>query len=196
MATTVTELVRQSNGRMTFIDYEKSYKDDNKEFLRGDMWEFKITSAPKIVYYPGDGIINKRLNSVNVGLDYSVTGIEKRMRGGYVIQQRTNQNTSGTLTLNFVDREDCAITYWGQDWRDKIADPDTKYSFRKDDLVMDCELYLTNSSRIDVKQLKFYNCQITDAPVNENGEQDSETDRADVSLTFSFEHYSRTQLNV
>lgn len=195
---TVASLVRASDysGRMQFIDYENTYKDNNKEFLRGDMWELKCLNAPKIVYYPGDEILNARLNSVQVGIDYSATGITKQMRGGWRIEQRTNQNTSGTLTLSFVDREDCSITYWVTDWRDKIADPDTKYSFRKDDLVSDFQLIITNAQRIDVKTLTFYNCQFQDAPINENGELDSESDRADVTLSLTFEHYNRQHNNL
>lgn len=195
---TVASLVRASDysGRMQFIDYENTYKDNNKEFLRGDMWELKCLNAPKIVYYPGDEILNARLNSVQVGIDYSATGITKQMRGGWRIEQRTNQNTSGTLTLSFVDREDCSITYWVTDWRDKIADPDTKYSFRKDDLVSDFQLIITNAQRIDVKTLTFYNCQFSDCPINENGELDSESDRADVTLSLTFEHYNRTHNNL
>lgn len=195
---TVASLVRASDysGRMQFIDYENTYKDNNKEFLRGDMWELKCLNAPKIVYYPGDEIINARLNSVQVGIDYSATGITKQMRGGWRIEQRTNQNTSGTLTLSFVDREDCSITYWVTDWRDKIADPDTKYSFRKDDLVSDWSLIITNAQRIDVKTINFYNVQFQDAPINENGELDSESDRADVTLSLTFEHYTRQHNNL
>ena len=198
MATTVASLVRSSdyNGRMQFIDYQNTYKDNNKEFLRGDMWELKCINAPRIVYYPGDDIINARLNSVQVGIDYSASGITKQMRGGWRIEQRTNQNTSGTLTLSFVDREDASIHYFATDWRNKIADPETRYSFRKDDLVSDWELIITNAQRIDVKVLSFYNCQFQDAPLNENGELDSESDRADVSMTLTFEHYSREYKNI
>lgn len=92
MATNVADLVRQAGGNMGFIEY-KTFKDNNKEFLRGDMWELKFINPPKVVYYPGDNIVNARLNAVQVGIDYSVTGIEKRTRGGWSIQQRTNQNT-------------------------------------------------------------------------------------------------------
>jgi hypothetical protein len=192
----VANLVRgQEGGLMKFIDYQR-YRDNNKEFLRGDMWEFKMVNAPKIVYYPGDDLINTRLNSVQVGIDYSTTGIEKRMRGGFTISQRTSQNTSGTLTLQFVDREDTAITYWVTDWRNRISDMDTRYSFRKADLVADCKLVITNSSRVAVKTLEFYNCLYQDAPINENGEEASETDRADVTLTMSFEHYHRIEHNL
>jgi hypothetical protein len=195
---TVASLVRSSDysGRMQFIDYQNTYKDNNKEFLRGDMYELKVINAPKIVYYPGDDIINARLNSVQVGIDYSATGITKQMRGGWRIEQRTNQSTSGTITLNFVDREDASITYFVTDWRNKIADPETRYSFRKDDLVADLQLIITNAQRIDVKTLTFYNCQFQDAPLNENGDLDSESDRADVSLTLTFEHYSREHNNI
>lgn len=183
------------NSRMGFIGYD-TYKDNNKEFLRGDMWELKVTSAPKIVYYPGDDIINARLNSVNVGINYGVTPLDKRMRGGYTISQGVDQDTSGTLSLSFVDREDQAITYFVQEWRNRIADPDSKYSFRKDDVVMNCELYITNSSRIDVRKLSFYNCHILNGSFNENGDAEAGTDRSDVNLELRFEHYSREFLNL
>lgn len=188
---TVAELVRSSDGRMRFIDYTNTYRDNNKEFLRGDMWEFKFISAPKIVYYPGDDLINARLNSINVGIDTSVSGITKQMRGSYIIEQRTGQRTNGSLNLQFVDKEDQSITYFFVDWRNKIADPDTKYSFRKDDLVADCQLVLTNSSRIDVRTLTFYNCQLQDAPTDENGVAEDGSDRSDLSISFTFEHYHR-----
>lgn len=110
--------------------------------------------------------------------------------------QQTSQVTSGTLTLSFVDREDQAITYFIDDWRQKIADRDTKYSFRKDDLVCDIQLFITNSSRIDVRKLEFYNCIITDGTVDENGQADSATDRADINLSLKFEHYSRSFENL
>lgn len=187
----VSDLVRGSDGYMKFIDYTSTYRDDNKEFLRGDMWEFKFLNAPKIVYYPGDTIINARLNSVNVSLDGSVSYFDKRMRGNYVIHQSTGQSTSGSLMLSFVDKEDQAITYFLDDWRQKVADRDTKYSFRKDDLVSDCQLVLTNSSRIAVRTLTFYNCMLTDAQIDENGAAEDGTDRADVQLSMFFEHYSR-----
>lgn len=193
---TVAELVRGGDGYMKFIDYASTYRDDNKEFLRGDMWEFSFLNPPKIVYYPGDTIFKARLNQVNVGIDTSVNGFEKRMRGDYVIFQKTGQNTSGTLSLAFVDKEDQALTYFIDDWRQKIADRDTKYSFRKDDLVADCQLVITNSSRIAVRTLKFYNCIIQDATIDENGQADSSTDRSDIQLSMNFEHYERVFNNV
>lgn len=192
----VSELVRGGDGYMKFINYTSTYKDDNKEFLRGDMWEFSFLNPPKIVYYPGDTIFKARLNQVNVGIDTSVNGFEKRMRGNYVIFQKTGQNTSGTLSLAFVDKEDQALTYFVDDWRQKIADRDTKYSFRKDDLVADCQLVITNSSRIAVRTLKFYNCIIQDATVDENGTAEDGTDRADIQLSMNFEHYERIFNNV
>ena len=113
------------------------------------------------------------------------------MRGGYTLYQKTNQMTSGTLNLTFVDKEDQAITYFIDDWRQKISDRDTKYSFRKDDVVSDCQLVLTNSSRIKVRTLKFYNCIIADASINENGSALG-GDRSDCTVSMNFEHYERT----
>ncbi len=193
---TVKELVRQSDGLMNFIDYEGTYRDDNKEFLRSDMWEFSMFNAPKIVYYPGDTIMNARLNAINVSIDSGVNGFEKRMRGNYVIKQQTGQTTNGNLTLSFIDKEDQAISYFIDDWKQKIADRDTKYSFRKDDLVCDCKLILTNSSRISVRELIFYNCIIIDANLDENGAAEDGNDRADIQLSLFFEHYSREFTNL
>jgi len=195
MANSVASLVRGSDGHMNFIQYE-TYKDNNKEFLRGDMWELEFTNPPKIVYFPGNDLINARLNQVNLGIDTSSSGFEKRMRGNYVIFQQTGQQTSGQITLQFTDREDQAISYFADDWRQKIADRDTKYSFRKDDLVCDIKLVITNSSRIDVRTLKFYNCIIQDAGLDENGVAEDGTDRAEVPITLKFEHYSRDWENL
>ena len=192
----VKDLVRSAGGYMSFIDYERTYKDDNKEFLRGDMWEFTFLNPPKIVYYPGDTIFKARLNSVNVSLNTSTNGFEKRMRGNYTIMQKTGQLTNGQLALAFVDKEDQAISYFVDDWRQKIADRDTKYSFRKDDVVADCEMVLTNSSRKKVRTITFYNCIIDDAPLDINGVAEDGTDRADVQLTMSFEHHSISWDNV
>ena len=192
----VSELVRSDNGYMNFIDYQNTYVDNNKEFLRGDMWEFSMYNAPKIVYYPGDKIMNARLNSVNIAIDESVNGFEKRMRGNFIIRQQTGQQTSGSLTLNFIDREDQAISYFVDDWRQKVADRDTKYSFRKDDLVCDCKMVLTNSSRLSVRVLSFYNCSIMSVMLDENGAAEDGSDRADVQLNLAFEHYSRDYTNL
>ena len=184
----VKSLVR--GGNMGFVNYD-NLKETDKEFLRGDLWEFTIVSPPKVVYYPGDDIFKRRLIQINLGVDTSVNGFEKRMRGNYVIIQKTGQNTSGTISLQFTDREDQAISYFVDDWRQKIADRDCKYSFRKEDLVCDAKLEIFNSSRVPVRTLKFYNCIIQDAQLDENGAAEDGSDRADVPLNLQFEHYER-----
>ena len=183
-------MVRGSDGIMGFVDYY-TYKDQNKEFLRGDIWEFTLTAPPKIVYYPGHEIFKARLNQVNLGIDTSVSGFEKRFRGNYVVFQQTGQQTSGQITLQFTDREDQAITYFADDWRQKIADRDTKYSFRKDDLVAEGQLVIANSGRTKVRTLKFHNCIIQDAGLDENGVAEDGSDRSEVPITLKFEHYER-----
>jgi hypothetical protein len=181
---------------MKFVDYHESYRDNNKEFLRGDLWQFDFVNPPRLVYYPGDDIIHKRLNTVNIAVPSDVNGFEKRMRGNYVIRQQTGQSTSGQISLSFVDREDQAIAYFVDDWKQKISDRDTKYSFRKEDLVCDCEMFILNSSRVDVRHLEFYNCNIIDAALDESGADADGTDRSDLQLNLAFEHYSREFLNV
>jgi hypothetical protein len=57
--------------------------------------------------------------------------------------------------------------------------------------VADAELVLTNSSRIKVRTLHFYNCIISDGGLDENGTAEDGTDRAEVPVTLKFEHYER-----
>lgn len=45
---TVADLVRSGDLYMQFINYHDTYKDNNKEFLRGDMWELNFINVPKI----------------------------------------------------------------------------------------------------------------------------------------------------
>lgn len=192
----VKQLVRSGDGYMNFIDYERTYRDNNKEFLRGDMWEFSFINRPKVVYYPGDNILNGRLNSVSVSINSSLTSFSKGMRGGYVLHQSTGQTTDGTLSLAFTDREDQAIIVFGDDWKQKISDRDTKYSFRKDDVVADCKMVYTNSSRNKVRTLQFFNCSLEDFSHDENGVAESGSDRADCQMTLKFEHYDRSMDNL
>ena len=186
----VKSLVTQQGRNLSFLNYD-NLKETDKEFLRGDLWEFTIVNPPKVVYYPGDDLFKKRLIQINLGVDTSVNGFEKRMRGNYVIIQKTGQNTAGTISLQFTDREDQAISYFVDDWRQKISDRDCKYSFRKEDLVCDAKLEIFNSSRVPVRTLKFYNCIIQDAQLDENGAAEDGSDRADVPLNLQFEHYER-----
>lgn len=191
----VKSLVTGEGHNLGFLHYD-NLKETDKEFLRGDLWEFTLTRPPKVVYYPGDAIFKKRLIQINLGVDTSVNGFEKRLRGNFVILQKTGQNTAGTISLQFTDREDQAISYFVDDWKQKIADRDCKYSFRKEDLVCNAKLEIFNSSRVPVRTLEFYNCIIQDAQLDENGMAEDGSDRADVPLNLQFEHYERTFNNL
>lgn len=192
----VKSLVTGDGKNLGFLHYG-NLAETEKEFLRGDLWEFTMNQPPKVVYYPGDAIFKKRLIQINLGVDTSVNGFEKRMRGNFVILQKTGQNTSGTISLQFTDREDQAISYFVDDWKQKISDRDCKYSFRKEDLICaESTLSIYNSSRVLVRELKFYNSIIQDAQLDENGTAEDGTDRADVPLNLQFEHYERTFTNL
>lgn len=186
----VRDLVVGQDKALGFLDYQ-NMKETEKEFLRGDLWEFTLVNPPKVVYYPGHDIFKKRLVQINLGVDTSVNGFEKRLRGNFVVLQKTGQNTAGTISLQFTDREDQAISYFVDDWRQKISDRDCKYSFRKEDLVSDAKLEIFNSSRVPVRTLMFYNCIIQDAQLDENGAAEDGSDRADVPMNLQFEHYER-----
>jgi hypothetical protein len=54
----------------------------------------------------------------------------------------------------------------------------------------------TNSSRIAVRTIKFYNCIIQDAPLDESGVDADGSDRSDVQLSMNFEQYEREWNNL
>ena len=54
----VKSLVARNENALGFLSYT-NLKETDKEFLRGDLWEFTIVNPPKVVYYPGDDIFKK-----------------------------------------------------------------------------------------------------------------------------------------
>jgi hypothetical protein len=57
-------------------------------------------------------------------------------------------------------------------------------------------MFIINSTRVYVKHLEFYNCNIIEAAMDESGADADGTDRSDLQLNLAFEHYSREFLNV
>lgn len=177
---------------LDFIEYS-TIKDTNKEFLRNDLWDLEFTVKPNAVYFPGDLIIRTRLISFDPGTPNSLEPLEHNIRG-FQIKQRARQKTDGSMTLTFVDREDHAISYFIQDWFDKISDRATQVGVRKEDYVAEIKYTIYNSSRVAIKELIFHNCMPADKGLPENGTSDVGSN-SEVTLNLDYEHYERTFLN-
>jgi hypothetical protein len=183
------ELLNQNDG-LNYINYE-TLSEEHKEFLRSDLWDLEIVSAPPAVYFPGNAMLKARTRGVTPSFGAGLTEIQAIIRHFKIRQTVISGTTEGTINVEYTDREDQAISYFVDDWRQKIADRDTKYSFRKEDIVADARLVILNSSRIPVRTLEFYNCVIQDAGLDENGTAEDGADRSDVPLSLRFEHYRR-----
>jgi len=184
------------NTQMNYVNYE-SINDNQKEFIRPDLWDVEMTSKPAAVYYPGDPIFKARLTAFAPSISGTVSGISQVIRG-YTIMQKTSKTTSGTISMTFVDREDQAITVFCDDWLQKISDRDKKYSFRKEDTICQLKHTIFNTSRIPIRTMEFYTCQPNSAELPEGGTSDVEVSAtlSEIPLTLDFEHYTRTFNNL
>lgn len=184
------------NTNMSYVNYV-DIKENGKEFIRKDMWDVEMTSKPQSVYYPGDPIFKARCSAVEPSISAEVSGIEQTIRG-YTIKQKTSRNTSGSVTLTFIDREDQAIAVMVDDWKNKISDPDNKYSFRKQDTIADIKHTIFNSSRIPIRTLQYLTCQPNSAEMPEGGSSEAEQSESnsEISLVLDFEHYKRIFENI
>jgi len=185
-----------ANPNMRYVNYI-DIKDSNREFLRSDNWDFKFIIPPAATYYPGDNYISVRLTEVTINTSTEIGDIVAMVRG-FQIRQATSQKTNGTATLGFIDKEDQGISLFSDDWRNKIMDPSTRVSFRKEDTTCTSKFTLFNTSRVPVRSIMMFNNQPSNAPITpEKG--DSEQDPSGLNtldLELSFEHYERNFLNL
>lgn len=184
------------NTEMGYVNYQ-NIAQNHKEFLLPSNWDLYFTKKPAAVYFPGDDIIRARCATVEPSVQDAISGVEHTVRG-YTIKQKTSTNTSGTCTINFIDREDQAIVAFVTNWRECISDPETKFSFRTEDTYADIQYRLFNTSRIAVRQLRMLKCQPSDATLPESSISDAEVSStlAEIPLALDFDHYSRKLLNV
>lgn len=186
-----------NNGVMSYVDY-KTINDSNKEFLRNDIWEFKFTAAPNAVYFPGNKLLQSRLVNVQPQFNFALSEMRAIIRQFTVRQTIYSGETSGMVTLQFVDREDQAITAFINDWAQKFGDREGRRVFRKEDTVAQCELIQMNSTRVPIRKYTLYNCQIAGdgmatfgVPFTSGDAQQS----GDCVLNLAFEHFEVKLLN-
>lgn len=158
------------------------YKDNNKEYKRPDLWTFKMLVPAPAIYYPGDEIINARMADCSVSRNsWTFKTSEPTAIRGYkpiAAQPSGFVDMSGSVTLNFADKQDYAIELWIKSTRDLISHPETRFSYPVELLMSQMELSFHNTVQQRVKVWTFFNAIPT-------GNQMSDEDPAAGDVSFS-----------
>ena len=112
---------------LNYINYQ-TIREGNKEFLRNDVWDFEFIT-PDMKLFPDRFLFKVRVTDIKV--------------------EFPTENGSGTITLNFIDREDQTISKFIYDWRNK-------HSKLKD---VGCILTLFNEKRKPIRIYTLHDLQ-------------------------------------
>lgn len=181
-----------------YINYE-TLKEDHKEFLRSDMWDLEFIEAPHAVYFPGNTLLKARTTGCTPSFGGGVGEIEAIIRQFRIRQTVISGTTSGTISVQYMDREDQAIRIFLDDWRDKIWNRNNRFTFRKEDTIATLRLTQYNSTRKPLVKYIMYACQINggqDDIINKGFTSDDPSNIGDYDVTYSFEHYELEWCNL
>lgn len=166
--------------------------EGNIEFIRGDIWDIEVPTDgwPLAVYSPGMDMIKTRLKSMSINMNNATGKIQKEIFAQQLHQNAGRDIQNGTITMQFLDKEDQAITNIANDWLNQIGDPDTGFGRHKKELLLNMDVVFYNTLLSRVREYKCIagildSADIPDTP----GEKGS--DLSDVSLSISFELMKR-----
>lgn len=183
------DILNQNNG-LNYINYE-NINEDQREFLLSNLWDFEFIVPPAAVYFPGNALLKTRMVSVSPTFPQALTEVSATIRQFKINQSVPSGNTNCTVQLEFIDREDQAISVFVRDWANKIGDPDTKFQYRKEDTICQGVLTMFNTSRVPIRRYKCF----TGQPLSEGFQpglqftSDDPAQNGNVSLNLTFEHY-------
>ena len=192
-----TDLLAQ-NDNLNYLNHG-FLKEDNKEFLRTDLWDFEFIVPPAAVYFPGNDLMRARLVSVDPSIPAGVGEITAIIRGFTIRQATISGTTSGTVTLNFIDREDQAISAFIDDWRDKLGGRENRFAFRKEFTIAEATLTQFNTSREPIRRFTLHTLQPSGDAIGTLNTPYSSDDPAQggtCALTLTFEHFTLDWENV
>lgn len=178
--------ILSTNNSLSYIEYNK-INENQKEFLRTDLWDFSFTIPPAAVYFPGNEFLKTRLISVSPSFPGSIGEISAKIRG-FDILQKVGVNSSGSVSLTFMDREDQSVSAFKRDWQEKITSMDNKFTYRKEDTVAECVLRMYNSTRTEITQWTLHTCQLDDGVISRSFTSDDPSNNGEIEMTLKFEH--------
>ena len=191
-----------ANGSNDFAQMRWSkYMDNNKEFKRPDLWTIKMLSPAPAIYYPGDEVINARLDTCKVtrtSWDYKM-GDSPTIRGYKPLggQPSGFADMSGSVSMSFVDKQDYAIELWIKSTRDLISHPETRFSYPIELLMSQVELSYHNTVQKRVKVHTFFNCVPTSGTVAEDDPANGDVSwSAGYDYTWKFPWHKEEYINL
>lgn len=177
------------------------YADNNKEFKRPDLWTLKTIKPAIAIYYPGDDMINARLNDVKVTRNSwnLPTTPGPKIRDYQTIGAQANGfvDMSGTVTLDFFDKQDFGIELWIKAIRDLTSHPESRFSYPVELLMSTMELAFHNTVQQKVKILTLINAVPSAVVVgDEDPAQSGGSPSAGYSITWSFPYHTEEYRNL
>lgn len=191
-----------ANGTNDFAQMRwNQYMDNNKEWKRPDLWTIKMLSPAPAIYYPGDAIINARLDRCQVNREsfkYKVAQ-PTTVRGYYALGAQPNGfvQMAGTVVMNFADKQDYAIELWIKSTRDLISHPETRFSYPVELLMSQVELAYHNTVQQRTKVHTFFNAVPFDNNVADDNPVTGDVSfGADNSYTWAFPWHKEEYMNI
>lgn len=160
----------------------------NLELIRADLWDIEFLHFPKAVYDPGIELIKRRLNKVSFGNFSDPEAITKEVLGHTTTSHAGRKSSPQSVTLSFVDREDQALTFMIQDWKDQTAESDYGFGRHKSEMIIDqFNIIYYNTLLQPYQRIEFYHglYEASDLPKEA---EDHGGDNSDVSITIKFAH--------
>lgn len=199
----VISLAEQAaNGGTDFAQMRwNQYMDNNKEFKRPDLWTLKMLEPAKAIYYPGDQIINARLDNAQITRQAFQLKVAEpgTIRGFKPLGAQPNgfMDMSGTVQLTFADKQDYAIELWMKSTRDLISHPETRFSYPVELLMSQMELAYHNTIQQRTKVHTFLNCVPTQVSVGGDTPQTGDVSFSpDNTYTWAFPWHREDYLNI
>jgi len=194
----VSDFLEKADDPLGYINYD-NFREEDKEFLRSDLWDLEWIEAPHSVYFPGNDLFRARTTGVTPSFSAGLGEIQAIIRQFQIRQTVISGQSNGTITCDYVDREDQSIRAFVHDWRDKLWGLQDRYTFRKEDTVGTVKLTQFNSSRKAIAQFTMHAVQLNggaDDILNKAFNSDDPANNGEFSITYSFEHYEVNWLNM
>lgn len=166
--------------------------ESNLEFIRGDIWDVEMGTNdwPLAVYNPGIDIFKKRLHDMSISMQNGTQKIDKEIFSQHIYQNAGRDIQTGTVTFNFIDKEDQAITFMLNDWLNQVGDPQTGFGRHKKELIMNLKINFYDTL---LRKFRYYNCVtgILDTVDIPETPGDKASDLSNCSMTLQFELIER-----
>jgi len=174
---------------LRYVNY-RNIEQSDKEFIRNDFWDLEFVTSPIATYFPGNDLLKARLKTFSYTTEEGISEMTSTIRGFKVRQSTQSGTTSGTLTLEYTDREDQAVSLFHEDWKQKIGSRRTRFAYRKLDTICDIKATWFNTPRTPIREVYFYSCQLTNNPNPWTvSSEDAGNDNGEISMELAFEHH-------